>query len=150
GKIVLGVVYDPFREELFQAVKGNGAHLNGQIITVSMTPVLSHALLATGFPYDRSTLDPVLERFGRLTRLSQAIRRDGAAALNLCYVACGRFDGFWEGTLQPWDAAAGALIVREAGGVVSNYTGAPWSLVDCPIVAANSSSLLQEILSALA
>lgn len=150
GELAVGVVYDPFRDELFQAVRGQGARLNTAPLRVSSTPDLAHALLATGFPYDRSTLDPVLEHWGRLVRRSQAVRRDGAAALNLSYVAAGRFDGFWEATLQAWDAAAGVLIVREAGGIVTDYHGASWTLQERAIVAANGAALLQELLTALA
>jgi myo-inositol-1(or 4)-monophosphatase len=149
GDVAVGVVYDPFRAELFTAVRGRGARLNRRPIRVSTTPDLAHALLATGFPYDRGTLDVVLEHFGRLVRGSQAVRRDGAAALNLAYVGAGRFDGFWEGILSPWDAAAGALIAREAGGVVSDYAGKPWQTSDRSAVAANGDPLLAELLAAL-
>lgn len=149
GQVVIGAVYDPFREELFSAVTNQGATLNGQAIRVSQTPDLAHSLLATGFPYDRSQLDEVLLRFGRLTRLSQAVRRDGAAALNLCYVACGRFDGFWEATLQPWDVAAGALIITEAGGIITDFTGVPWRTDHHSAIAANSLGLFDEISRAL-
>ena len=150
GELTVGVVYDPFRDELFRAVRGQGATLNGTPLHVSGTPDLAHALLATGFPYDRSTLDPVLERWGRMVRQAQAVRRDGAAALNLCYVGAGRFDGFYEGILQPWDAAAGALIVREAGGLVTDYQGRDWTLAERSIVAVNDTALLRELLAALA
>jgi myo-inositol-1(or 4)-monophosphatase len=150
GELAVGVVYDPFRGELFRAVRGQGATVNDAPLRVSETPDLAHALLATGFPYDRSTLEPVLERWGRLVRQAQAVRRDGAAALNLCYVGAGRFDGFWEGTLQPWDAAAGALIVREAGGIVTDFHGQPWTLKERSIIAVNGASVLQELLTALA
>ncbi|MCL4541466.1 MAG: inositol monophosphatase [Chloroflexi bacterium] len=149
GKIVVGAVYDPFREELFSAVTNRGALLNDQAIHVSQTPDLAHSLLATGFPYDRSQLDEVLLRFGLLTRLSQAVRRDGAAALNLCYVACGRFDGFWEAALQPWDVAAGALIITEAGGIITDFAGTPWCANHHSAIAANSPALFEEIHRAL-
>jgi myo-inositol-1(or 4)-monophosphatase len=150
GELAVGVVYDPFRDELFQAVRGQGARLNAAPLRVSGTPDLAHALLATGFPYDRSTLDPVLEHWARFVRRAQAVRRDGAAALNLCYVAAGRFDGFWEGTLQAWDAAAGVLMVREAGGLVTDYQGRGWTLAERSIVAVNGTALLREVLAALA
>jgi len=97
GELTVGVVYDPFRDELFRAVRGEGAWVNALPLHVSATSDLAHALLATGFPYDRSALDPVLAQWDRLIRLSQAVRRDGAAALNLCYVAAGRFDGLLGG-----------------------------------------------------
>ena len=150
GELAVGVVYDPFRDELFRAMRGEGAMLNELPLNVSTTPDLAHSLLATGFPYDRSALDPVLAQWARLIRSAQAVRRDGAAALNLCYVAAGRFDGFWEGTLQPWDAAAGALIVREAGGLVTDYQGRNWTLGERSIVAVNGTPLLKEVLAALA
>ena len=150
GELAVGVVYDPFRDELFRAVRGDGAWLNDLPLRVSATPDLAHSLLATGFPYNRSALDPVLAQWGRLIRLSQAVRRDGAAALNLCYVAAGRFDGFWEGTLQAWDAAAGVMIVREAGGSVTDYHGAPWTLKERSIIAVNGPAVLQELVAALA
>jgi myo-inositol-1(or 4)-monophosphatase len=150
GELAVGVVYDPFRDELFRAVRGQGAMLNDTPLHVSGTPDLAHALLATGFPYDRNTLAPVLERWGRMVRQAQAVRRDGAAALNLCYVGAGRFDGFYEGILQPWDAAAGALIVREAGGLVTDYQGRDWTLAERSIVAVNGTALLRELLATLA
>lgn len=150
GELAVGVVYDPFRDELFSAGRGQGARLNGAPVRTSGTPDLAHALLATGFPYDRSTLEPVLERWGRLVRQAQAVRRDGAAALNLCYVAVGRFDGFWEATLAPWDAAAGVVIVREAGGIVTDFYGQHWTLAERAIVAVNGPRLLQELTTALA
>ena len=149
GAIMAGVVYDPFRDEQFSAVHGQGAMLNRSPLHVSMTPDLAHALLATGFPYDRTTLDAVLERWGRLVRQSQAVRRDGAAALNLCYVGAGRFDGFWEATLAPWDAAAGSLVVREAGGLVTDIGGKPWTVAERSIVAANGEPLQRALLDAL-
>ncbi len=149
GELAVGVVYDPFRDELFTAIRGCGAYLNGQSIHVSPTPDLAHSLLVTGFPYDRSTLDDVLERFGRLVRATQAVRRDGAAALDLAYVAAGRFDGFWEATLAPWDAAAGAVIVREAGGIVTDFSGQPWTAARRSLIAANGQPIHGEMLIAL-
>jgi myo-inositol-1(or 4)-monophosphatase len=124
GAIVLGVVYDPTREEMFHAVRGAGAFLNGKRIRVSAIPELGEALLATGFPYDvrTSRLNNVKE-FNSFIVRAQAIRRCGSAALDLCYVACGRFDGFWELKLNPWDVAAGAIIVEEAGGRMTDFAG---------------------------
>ncbi len=124
GVIVVGVVYDPMRDELFEAVKGGGAFLNGVPIMVSNVPELGKALLATGFPYDvRTSRFNNVREFNAFIIRAQAIRRCGSAALDLCYVACGRFDGFWELKLKPWDVAAGALIVEEAGGRVSDFDG---------------------------
>lgn len=124
GEIVLGVVYEPLRDELFEAVLKEGARLNGAPIRVSKTEKLSQALLATGFPYDRCEQpDTNLDRFCALTMRTRGVRRGGSASLDLCYTACGRLDGYWEIRLQPWDVCAGALIVSEAGGQVSNLGG---------------------------
>ncbi len=118
---LLGVVYDPCRDELFTAQKGEGAFLNGQKISVSKIDSLKKALLATGFPALKDELlQKNLEYFKAFLGKCQAIRRPGSAALDLCYVACGRIDGFWELGLSPWDTAAGALLVREAGGIITN------------------------------
>ncbi len=118
----LGLIYDPMREELFTAVKGQGAVLNNKRIQVSSVNELDKSLLATGFPYDlrESRLNNFDHFFNFATRV-QGIRRGGSAALELCYVACGRFDGFWELKLQPWDVAAGRVIVLEAGGRISDF-----------------------------
>lgn len=124
GDIVLGVVYEPVRDELFEAVRGEGAFNNGAPIRVSATRELSQALLATGFPYDRCEQPHTnLDRFCALTMRTRGVRRGGSASLDLCYTACGRLDGYWEIRLQPWDVCAGALIVCEAGGRVSNLRG---------------------------
>lgn len=138
GVVVLGVVYDPMRDELFSAQKGQGSYLNGKSLRVSATDKLINSLLATGFPYDRKVSEKNnMDYFHKLLMASQEVRRDGSAALDLCYVACGRFDGFWELKLKSWDVAAGSLVVREAGGVVSNFTGSGFSLHDEEIVASN-------------
>jgi myo-inositol-1(or 4)-monophosphatase len=124
GEVVLGLVYDPLRGECFKAVKGEGATLNGGPIRVSNVTELDKALLATGFPYDRrEKADFYLSFFKGFMTRSQGIRRNGSAALDLCYVACGRIDGFWELQLRAWDTAASALIVEEAGGKVSDLSG---------------------------
>ena len=124
GDIIVGVVYDPMRDELFSAHKGSGAWLNGRRIAVSETDTLIRSLLATGFPYDRKISDKNnLDYFHDLLMASQEVRRDGSAALDLCSVAAGRFDGFWELKLKPWDVAAGSLIVNEAGGMVTDLSG---------------------------
>jgi myo-inositol-1(or 4)-monophosphatase len=138
GEVVLGVAYDPLREELFVAERGAGATLNGRPIRVSRTETLAHGLLATGFPYTiRSQPDESLAYFARFVKTAQAIRRDGSAVLDLCYLACGRFDGFWELGLKPWDMAAGALMVEEAGGRVTRLDGSRFRLYEPEIVASN-------------
>ncbi len=138
GVVILGVVYDPMRDELFHAQSGQGAYLNGRGISVSKTDTLIQSLLATGFPYDRKESEKNnLDYFHALLMASQEVRRDGSAALDLCYVASGRFDGFWELKLHPWDVAAASLIVREAGGKVSDFTGEGFTLYDEQILASN-------------
>jgi myo-inositol-1(or 4)-monophosphatase len=124
GQTIWGAVLDPLRDELFSARRGQGANCNNTPISVSTTSQLDQAMLCTGFPYDvhDSAVDN-LDHFARLIKKARAIRRDGAAALDLCYVAMGRFDGFWEMKLKPWDMAAGNLIVTEAGGRVSGFNG---------------------------
>ncbi len=124
GKTILGFVFDPMRDEMFSAASGRGAFLNGRPVRVSETASLGESLLATGFPYDvRTNPDNNLTQWARFLVRAQAIRRCGSAALDLCYVACGRYDGFWELKLNPWDVAAGALIVVEAGGRVTDFSG---------------------------
>jgi len=125
----LGIVYDPLRDETFVAQRGRGATLNGTPIRVSATTDLGAALVATGFPYDRRVnTDYYVGFLAEMIRQSRDVRRAGSAALDLCYVACGRFDAFWEWRLKPWDTAAGALLVREAGGTVSDFRGAAFDL----------------------
>ncbi len=127
GSTLLGVVYDPTRDELFEALRGKGARLNGRPVKVSGVTELGKSLLATGFPYDvRTSGVNNVREFGDFVLRAQAIRRCGSAALDLCYVACGRFDGFWELKLKPWDVAAGAIIVAEAGGTISDFEGGPF------------------------
>jgi myo-inositol-1(or 4)-monophosphatase len=139
GKIILGVVYDPSREELFVAEKGEGARLNGRRIRVSSASRLSQSLLATGFPYDlRESRANNFDHFQNFAFRVQAVRRAGSAALDLCYVAAGRFDGFWEMKLGPWDLAAGSLMVREAGGRVTDFQGRPLGLDGRQVLASNS------------
>jgi myo-inositol-1(or 4)-monophosphatase len=138
GEIIAGVVYDPMRDELFSAQKGTGARLNGRAISVSTVDTLIRSLLSTGFPYDRKVCERNnLDYFHNLLMASQEVRRDGSAALDLCYVAAGRFDGFWELKLKPWDVAAGSLIVREAGGHISDFSGTRFSINDDEILATN-------------
>jgi myo-inositol-1(or 4)-monophosphatase len=135
---VLGVVYDPTREEMFTARRGQGAELNGIAVRVSREDDLGKSLLATGFPYDiRESRVNNLDHFARLAVKAQAVRRCGSAALDLCHTACGRFDGFWEMKLAPWDMEAGALIVEEAGGRISNFLGGPFQAGRGEILATN-------------
>jgi myo-inositol-1(or 4)-monophosphatase len=149
GAVVYGVVYDPMREELFEAVQGQGAWLNHQPIKVSRINELDRALLATGFPYNVvEHLDATMLRFKRLVAQAQGIRRPGSAALDLCYLAAGRLDGFWEENLKPWDTAAAVLIVQEAGGQLSTFEGSPYDLNSYTVVASNS-LLHDQILAAL-
>jgi myo-inositol-1(or 4)-monophosphatase len=145
GRLVAGAVYDPVREELFAAAAGEGATLNGEPIRVSDIERVEDALLVTGFPYDvREHPERSLPLFEAFLMRAQGIRRDGSAALNLCYLAAGRFDGFWEGHLSPWDMAAGVLIVREAGGRVTDYAGEPFRL-DRPQILASTGRLHEEM-----
>jgi myo-inositol-1(or 4)-monophosphatase len=138
GRIVYGVVYDPLRDELFSAGRDRGATMNGGKIRVSPTREIGAGLIATGFPYDfRKRPDHHVEDLGRILRHVRGIRRDGSAALDLCYVACGRFDGFYERKLAPWDTAAGMLIVREAGGRVTTIAGGDYSIDPPEILATN-------------
>ncbi|MCK4739219.1 MAG: inositol monophosphatase [Deltaproteobacteria bacterium] len=138
GEIICGVVFDPMQDEFFSASLGGGAFLNGKKISVSSTESLDTALLATGFPYDiRTNKDNNIDCFARFALKSQALRRAGAAALDLANTAAGRFDGFWELRLKPWDVAAGVLIVREAGGSVTGLSGAEFEIGDGNIVASN-------------
>ncbi len=138
GRCIVGVVWDPTRQELYVSAKGEGATLNGQPIQVSKVSKLNHALLVTEFGYDiRETADNNLDEFCRFSLLAQGVRRTGTAALDMCYVACGRFDGFWELKLNPWDTAAGLVMIQEAGGRVTNYQNEPFSVYGKKIVASN-------------
>jgi myo-inositol-1(or 4)-monophosphatase len=137
GSVVLGVVYDPTRDELFAAERGGGATLNGRVLRVSETDELNGALLCTGFPYDVRDRSDFARHFRNFIMRAQSVRRDGAAALDLAYVAAGRFDGFYEEGLRPWDVAAGVLLVEEAGGRVTHYDGSPFRIYTPPIVASN-------------
>jgi myo-inositol-1(or 4)-monophosphatase len=138
GETVLGVVYDPMRDELFTAERGGGAALNQRPIRVSTTDSMMQSMLSTGFPYDiRTSTLTNLDHWANFAMNAQALRRDGAAAIDLCYIACGRFDGFWELNLSPWDMAAGALIVNEAGGRVTDFSGGDFSIYKPEIIASN-------------
>ncbi|GGQ98185.1 inositol monophosphatase family protein [Deinococcus ruber] len=147
GERLLGVVYDATRSELFTAVRGGGAFLNGKPIRVSETPTLATpALLSTGFPYDPGDVRN-LALLGKLLARGIPVRRPGAAALDLCYVACGRLDGYWELGLKPWDSAAGALIIAEAGGTVTDERGVDRS--DGPVIVSSNTLLHAELLAVL-
>jgi myo-inositol-1(or 4)-monophosphatase len=137
GVIELGVIYDPLRDETFAAERGAGATLNERRIRVSEIDDLNRAMLCTGFPYDVRDHGDFARHFHNFIMHAQAVRRDGSAALDLAYVACGRFDGFWEEGLRPWDVAAGVLLVEEAGGSVSYYDGSPFNIYAPPILASN-------------
>jgi myo-inositol-1(or 4)-monophosphatase len=133
------IVHDPVRDETFVAERGHGATLNGEPITVSPVRALDDALLATGFPYDRREhLDFYLGFFSDLVRRAQGVRRNGSAALDLCYVACGRLDAFWEWKLRPWDTAAGALIVQESRGRITDFHGNAFDLFGSQTLASNA------------
>jgi myo-inositol-1(or 4)-monophosphatase len=138
GQIQVGVVYDPLREELFVAERGEGALLNGKKIHVSNSRDLVRALLITGFPYDlKDDVAAALRFFNRFMAVARAIRRDGSAALNLCYVGTGRCDGYWEEKLNAWDIAAGSLIVSEASGEVTNLKGEAFNCFEGAVLATN-------------
>jgi myo-inositol-1(or 4)-monophosphatase len=136
-RLLIGVIYDPIRDEMFAAERRSGATLNGRRIRVTETDDLNRALLCTGFPYDVRERGEFARHFTSFIMRAQSVRRDGSAALDLAYVACGRFDGFWEEGLRPWDVAAGTVILEEAGGRVSRYTGAPFDIYTPPILASN-------------
>jgi len=149
GALLLGVIYDPTRDELFSAEHGQGARCNGRRIRVSATPALAAALIATGFPYDYAiNPDNNTREFSALAGRVQGVRRPGSAALDLAYVAMGRLDAHWELRLKPWDCAAGALMVREAGGRLSDWRGGPWTPWDDRLVASNG-HIHAEIIQAL-
>ncbi|MGD2185175.1 MAG: inositol monophosphatase family protein [Desulfobacterales bacterium] len=148
--IVLGLVLDPMDGELFSAISGKGAELNGSPIKVSSSASVCDSLLVTGFPYDfNKIVEPAMRRFTVCQQASQGVRRLGAAALDICYVACGRFDGFWEQNLKPWDKAAGAIIAQEAGAVITNFSNRPFSINQKEILVTNG-RIHQEMLSLLA
>jgi myo-inositol-1(or 4)-monophosphatase len=137
GELVVGVIYQPVSREMFTAVKGEGAYLNQRKIQVSPVPSLATSLLATGFPSRKRIQNPNMAYYWDFTLRSHGVRRDGSAALDLASVACGRFDGFWEFGLNSWDTAAGVLLVREAGGIVTQLNGQPYRPGDPDILASN-------------
>ncbi|MGH9945548.1 MAG: inositol monophosphatase family protein [Pyrinomonadaceae bacterium] len=137
GELKIGVIYDPTRDELFAAERGAGATLNGRRIRVSEVLELNRALICTGFPYDVRERGDFARHFTSFIMHAQGVRRDGSAALDLAYVACGRFEGFWEEGLRPWDVAAGAIIIEEAGGRLSRYDDSPLDIYRPPVLASN-------------
>ncbi len=149
GETILGVVHNPCTHELFEAAKGSGAFLNQSPISVSKTSKLVDSILATGFPYTmHQNPADVMQRFNNLVARGQAIRRFGSAAMDLCYVAVGRFAGYWEQDLKPWDTAAGAILVKEAGGRVTDFKGNPFTPYLKTVVASNS-LIHEDMLAAL-
>ncbi|MFY0253291.1 inositol monophosphatase family protein [Chitinophaga sp. 30R24] len=151
GEMILGAVYNPFMNELFVAEKGQGATLNGQPIHVSRKTEVAKSCLVTGFPYQWEDMpNNPLQMFERVIKAGIPLRRLGSAAIDLCWVACGRFDGFYEHHLQPWDSAAGALIVEEAGGLVTDFSGNKYTPWQKQVLATNGHihTALQELVNA--
>jgi len=148
GKRIAGVIYDPTRNELFSAELGAGAYLNGERIHVSKTANLAESLVATGFPSHKRHKNPNIFFYHQITLRTHGVRRAGSAALDLCCVACGRFDGFWEFNLNPWDTAAGVLMVEEAGGIVGDFRSGPFDISSRETLASNGlihEAMLREI-----
>lgn len=137
GEIVAGVVYEPLRDELFAAERGKGAFLNGKPMRVSKVSLLQESLLSTGFPSHKRHENPNVHFYHQVTLRSHGVRRAGAAALDLSYTACGRVEGFWEFNLNPWDTAAGSLLVEEAGGKISRFDGSKFQLNSREVLASN-------------
>jgi myo-inositol-1(or 4)-monophosphatase len=149
GVLEYGVVYDPMRDELFEGKKGQGAWRNGKPVRVSTTARMDRALIATGFPYDiRERVTATMTRVGRVVATAQGVRRAGSAALDMCYVACGRFDGYFEENLKPWDTAAGLVIVSEAGGKITTFIGGDYDIF-APNIAVSNGALHEELLACL-
>jgi myo-inositol-1(or 4)-monophosphatase len=144
GEIVAGIILDPLRDEMFAAEKGLGAYLNGRAMHVSKVKALAEALLATGFPSHKRHANPNIHFYHQITLRSHGLRRAGSAALDLAYVACGRIDAYWEFNLNPWDTAAGILLVREAGGTVSHFDKGVFTLDSREVMATNG-LLLDEV-----
>jgi myo-inositol-1(or 4)-monophosphatase len=137
GKLVAAVIYDPMRDELYTAERGQGARLNGKPMRVSKIPVLAESLISTGFPSQKRHESPNVHFYQEFTLRSHGVRRAGSAALDLAYVAAGRLEAFWEFNLNPWDTAAGILLVEESGGRVTNFAGGPYRLDSREILASN-------------
>jgi len=150
GNILCGAVYDPLRDEMFSGARGVGSFMNGEVLRVSDTRTLRGGLLMTGFPYGfREKMRVVMSQFEAFLTESQAVRRGGSAALDLCYAAIGRVDGFWELDLHPWDTAAGLVILEEAGGRVTDFSGQPFSVYGKELLASNG-WIHEEMLGVLA
>jgi len=147
GEVVAAIIYDPMRDELFVAEKGRGAYLNGEPIHVSGVSDLAEGLLATGFPSRKRHENPNIHFYQQITLRSHGVRRQGSAALDLAYTACGRFDGYWEFYLNPWDTSAGYLLLTEAGGTMTRFDGSPFLLDSREVLASNG--LLHEEISFL-
>ena len=137
GELELGVIYDPTRDEMFAAERGQGATLNERLMKVSEVNELNSAMLCTGFPYNVRERPDFTRLFANFTMEAQAVRRDGSASLDLAYLACGRFDGFWEEGLNPWDIAAGVLLIEEAGGRVTDFNGSRLNIYEPKVLASN-------------
>ncbi len=147
GRSAAGVIYDPTRDEMFSAEAGSGATLNGKTIRVSTTSRLADCLIGTGFPSHKRHKNPNIHFYHQITLRSHGVRRAGSAALDLCNVACGRFDGFWEFNLNPWDTAAGVVIAEEAGARITDFAGGPFQLDSRETLASNGlvhDALVQE------
>jgi myo-inositol-1(or 4)-monophosphatase len=149
GQLEAGVLYDPTRDEMFAAERGQGAKLNGQAIHVSTTKALAESILGTGFPSHKRHKNPNILFYHQITLRSHGVRRAGSAALDLANVSCGRYDGFWEFNLNPWDTAAGALLVQEAGGKVTRFDGTPFRLDSREVLASNG-HIHQELIAQFA
>ena len=145
GQQVLGVIYDPTRDEMFTGVRDGGADLNGVRLETSAVMELSAAMVVASFPRGVDAGHPAVHQFLRVLPLAQSLQRTGSAALNLAYVACGRLDAFWSGSLHPWDMAAGVVLVREAGGRVTQMSGAPFELAKMDLLSSNGSGLHAEL-----
>jgi len=137
GSIEIAVIYDPMRDEMFAAERGQGANLNGRRMRVSDVEDLNSAMLCTGFPYNVRERPNFARDFANFTMEAQAVRRDGSAAIDLAYIACGRFDGFWEDGLNAWDVAAGVLLIEEAGGLVTDFAGEKLNIYTPKVLASN-------------
>ena len=146
GELIAGVIYDPTRDELFTAERGQGAKLNGSPIQVSRTRTVGESLIATGFPSKKRHENPNIHFYHEITLHSHGVRRAGSAALDLAYTACGRFDGYWEFNLNPWDTSAGILLVQEAGGKVTQYNGAPFEIRTPREILASNGLIHQELI----
>jgi myo-inositol-1(or 4)-monophosphatase len=151
GQLQLGVVYDPSLNECFSAERGKGAYLNGKKISVSGATEMIKTLMVTGFPYDRSSdiYTHAMRLFDRITSLNQGVHRLGSAALDLCYVACGRLDAYWELSIHPWDIAAAALIAQEAGGMVSDIHGKPEFMKEPYAIIGSTPGVFKQLLDEL-